>query len=129
MRQSNLFYEDENDELKPEFGVKPKVSISESIRNVTWHEKVEPEITKRQQEIYEIILNHPEGISSRGIEEIIHRELHCFSGRLTELANPKGYDKRPYHSPPLIEECGVDYHPDDEGRMTPYTKYRVRSAL
>ena len=105
-------------------------NISEFVRDSTF-ESIKPELAERQLEILKIILLYPAGgISSRGISKHLdNRPLNTFSGRLTELANPKGYDKPPYHNPPLIEPCGVEQYPDFEGRMRSYTKYRVRRSF
>jgi len=135
MPQSKLFESIESEELESRFD--SHFPISESVRNVTYHEQIEPELAERQQIVYEIVLaNSPEGISSPGIaKEMKERfemdstpDIHIFSGRLTELTNPKG-KPHPYCNPPLIEVCGVEQHPDFKGRIRNYTKYRIRRAL
>lgn len=94
----------------------------EAVRNATYHNVVEPNITRRQMEVYEIIISNP-GITSKGISRILDKPLHTFSGRLSELANPKRYDKPPYHNPPLIVAHGVEYEYDYENKSQPYSKY------
>jgi len=111
------------------YGEEEKLSqsgiVSESVRNQQFYDIAE-ELPDRQQMIFEIILEHsPKGISSMGIHRLTKKPLHTFSGRLSELANPKGKEKVPYCNPPLIEACGVEIYPDHDGRMRRYTKYRV----
>ena len=99
--------------------------VAESVRNSTFND-IADELPERQQEIFDIILKHsPTGISSMGIKIETGKPLHTFSGRLSELANPKLKEKPPYCLPPLIEPCGVAIHKDHTGRMRKYTKYRV----
>ena len=97
------------------------LSISESVRNATFN-NIQHDLPRRRQEIYEIILMHPEGICSRAIsEKHLHgKRIHTFSGRISELYN-KDFK---YGSQQFIEPCGVEYYPDDEGKMQPYTKWR-----
>lgn len=103
----------------------PGVSVGEAVRNSTFDD-IKGDLGDRQQEIFEIILNHsPDGISSMGIHEETGKPLHTFSGRITELANPKLKDTGAYCIPPLIEACGVEIRPDHDGKMRKYTKYRV----
>ena len=99
--------------------------VAESVRNTTYYDIID-ELPDRQQEIFEIVLKHsPEGISSMGIYLETGKPLNTFSGRLSELANPKLKEKPPYCLPPLIEPCGVSIHKDHNGKMRRYTKYRV----
>lgn len=101
------------------------VSVGEAVRNTTFYDILE-ELPDRQQEIYEIILKHsPDGISSIRIQDETGKPLHTFSGRISELANTKRKEKLPYCNPPLIVACGIDIHPDHNGRMRKYTKYKV----
>ena len=94
-------------------------SISESVRNATF-KRIQPDLPRRRQEVFEIIIVNP-GITGRGIEGILHRNHHTFSGRISELYNKNGkYGDKQY-----IEPCGVDYFPDAEGKMQPFTKWRV----
>lgn len=106
-----------------EADLEPGFSISESVRNATF-KSIKHDLPRRRQEIYEIILMHPEGICSRAISEehLNGKRIHTFSGRISELFN-KDYK---YGSQQLIEPCGVSYYPDDEGHMQPYTKWRPK---
>lgn len=107
------FSEDEN---KP----KPDLSISESVRNATFR-RIQPDLPRRRQKIFEIIIANPDGITAREIEEILHRKHHTFSGRISELYNKDGkYGDKQY-----IKPCGVEYYPDEEGKMQPFTKWRA----
>ena len=98
------------------------ISVSESVRNATF-QKIKHDLPRRRKQIYEIILMHPEGISSRGISEIHlnNKRIHTFSGRISELYN-KNFKYGPKQ---FIEPCGVEYYPDDDGSMQPYTKWRA----
>ena len=100
----------------------PDISISESVRNATFR-NIQHDLPRRRKEIYEIILMHPEGISSRGIskQHLKGKRIHTFSGRISELYN-KNFK---YGDKQFIEPCGVEYYPDDEGNMQPYTKWRA----
>ena len=118
MQQQRLFDEHDADAFENQ----PGISISESVRNATFR-NIKPDLPRRRQEIYEIILLHPEGICSRKIsEEHLHgKRIHTFSGRISELYNRT----LKYGTQQLIEPCGVSYYPDDDGRMQPYTKWRT----
>ena len=97
---------------------------SEDIRNEQYKEIIK-DINRRQMEVYWEIYKHPGGIATKKIAKILRRSLHGISGRLTELSNPKGYDKKPYCNPPLIEKCGNELLPNDLGQMTKYSKFKV----
>lgn len=114
--QKVLFEYDKKEQLKPEFT--EKISISESVRNATY-QMIKPDLPRRRQEIFAVIIANP-GITARKIEGIVHRRHHTFSGRISELYNKNGkYGDKQY-----IEPCGVEYYPDDEGKMQPFTKWR-----
>lgn len=113
---------------------KPIFNVSEANRNATYHNVVEPTLADRQREIFEIvIIAGIKGISSKGIQQELEKRkdrpvgLNEFSGRLAEMANPKGYDKRPYCNPPIIEVCGIDPNFNNNNCSQSYTIYRVRS--
>ena len=100
---------------------KSHFNISESVRNATFN-SIFDELPQRRQEIFEIILNHPDGITAHEIEEILDRKHHTFSGRITELYNKNGkYGDKQY-----IEPCGVDYCPSVDGKMRAFTRWRVK---
>lgn len=111
-------------------------NVGEAVRNVTFHGVVEPDLGRRQQEVYEIVLAaYPGGVTTRDIQNELSKkynrrvELHEFSGRLTELANPKGYDDdkhSQYCNPPLIAACSSESVGfDNAGRSRFYTSYRA----
>lgn len=101
---------------------KPRFSVSESVRNATF-ESIVDELPQRRQEIFEVILAHPNGITAYEIKKILHRSHNSFSGRITELYNKDGK----YGDYQFIEPCGVDYCPSVDGKMRAFTIWRVRS--
>jgi len=112
------------------------VNIGEAVRNVTFYEKVVPNLGERQQMVFEIILAAGDkGISTKDIQRKLserfghHIDLNFFSGRLTELCNPKRYIKKPYCNPPLIERIEPDMGYDCNGHSHFYNRYRVRWSI
>ena len=114
MQKQLIDYEEESIQPKQDF------SISESVRNATYR-MIQPDLPRRRQEVFEVIITRPDGITAREIEGILHRKHHTFSGRISELYNKNGK----YGDKQFIEPCGVEYYPDDEGKMQPFTKWRV----
>lgn len=106
-----------------DFGV-TDVDSGEVIRD-DQYKKILKDISKRQMEVYWEVFKHPSGVSTKEVALILRRSLHSLSGRFTELSNPKGYDKRPYCNPPLIEFVGRKVLPNEIGEMTGYSVYRV----
>ena len=103
--------------------------IGESVRNSTF-DSIRDELPDRQKEIFDVVLQHsPKGISTKAISNLTGKPMHTFSGRISEMANPKMKQKHPYWWPPLIVPCGVDILEDYNGKMRTYTKYRVAGEV
>ena len=117
LEEFNVGYPDEQD----------IVPISEQIRNEQF-DSIKDTLGDRQWKIFQVILeHHPKGICSWEIRSVLKIPLNTFSGRLTEMHNPKRKTKRPYCNPPVIEPLtNPCLHPNTYGEMTKYTKYRVR---
>lgn len=56
-----------------------------SIQN--FKELVKPKLKESQQEIYDIIAKHPNGINSLDLAKILNKERHKFSGRISEMVD------------------------------------------
>lgn len=98
--------------------------ISESSRNQAFKTVLE-DLCDRQRIIYELILEHPDGISTWDIERITGKKSHTWSGRITEMANPKGYtDRKSYFFPPIIVAVGKEKHVSN-GKNMGYTIYKA----
>jgi len=107
MKQTNLFYENENEELKPEF------EIGKAVRNATYHQ-IKPELPEKRQRVFEVILVHPKGITNKQIALELKWPINCVTGRVSELREAG-----------FIKADGVKYLPDHEGRMHPNTLWRA----
>jgi len=102
------------------------IPISEQVRNNQF-DKIKDTLGGRQWKIFQVIMQHPEGICSWEIRRTLKIPLNTFSGRLTEMNNPRLKTKRPYCFPPVIEPLEEKcLHPNTYGEITEYTKYRVR---
>jgi hypothetical protein len=55
------------------------------ISQVNYKELILPKLSESQKEIYDIILKYPKGINSLELSNILGKERHKFSGRLSEL--------------------------------------------
>jgi predicted transcriptional regulator len=72
---------------------------------------VKPTLTKRQEQVYEVIKNNP-GITLREIAEKLSSFSHVLSGRIGELKSKS-----------KIKESGVKYF---EGSKQPHTKWEAQ---
>ena len=110
---------------------KEVLTPGEENRNNQYKEILK-DINTRQMEVYWEVFKHPDGISTKEVALNLRRSLHGISGRFTELSNPKGYDRRPYCNPPLIEPVINDdgsvkkkIMPNELGQMTSYLVFRA----
>jgi len=107
MLQSKLFYEEGINELKPEF------EVSEAVRNATYN-MIKPDLPECRQRVYEIILQHPEGICNKQIALEWGVPINSVTGRVTELRQTG-----------FVTSCGTKDIPDHRGRMHPNTLWRA----
>lgn len=111
MPQSKLFESIESDE--PESRFDSDFSISESVRNATYN-MIKPHLPECRQRVYEIILQHPEGICNKQIAIEWGVPINSVTGRVTELREEG-----------LVGACGTKAIPDHRGRMHPNTLWRA----
>ena len=110
--QSKLFEED-YDSQEPKLIVNNNFPISESVRNATYN-IIKPHLPECRQRVYEIILQHPEGISNKQIAIEWGVPINSVTGRVTELRQAD-----------LVDACGTKPVPDYGGRMHPNTLWRA----
>lgn len=107
MPQSKLFDSIESDELEPMF------EVSKAVRNATY-QMIKPHLPECRQRVYEIILQHPEGICNKQIAVEWGVPINSVTGRVTELREVG-----------LVIACGTKAVPDHRGRMHPNTLWRA----
>ena len=82
--------------------------IGTSVRNATY-QMIKPDLPDKRQRVYEIILQHPEGVTRKQIAKALGWPINCVTGRVTELRDKEG----------LIRESGTTSAPCYDGRMYP----------
>jgi len=107
MQQSKLFDNIESDELESMF------EVGKAVRNATY-QIIKPHLCETRQRVYEIILQHPEGICNKQIALEWGVPINCVTGRVTELRKEG-----------LVDACGTKAIPDHRGRMHPNTLWRA----
>ena len=55
------------------------------ISQTNYTELILPKLSESQKEVYEIIKKYPKGINSLELSNILGKERHKFSGRLSDL--------------------------------------------
>lgn len=99
--QQKLFDEYDDDVLE-------KVNIGEAVRNATYN-MIKPNLPEKRQRVYEVILQHPSGITRKEIAKILGWPINCVTGRVTELRDQER----------LIVEEGTTPTPCYDGRVYP----------
>lgn len=94
-----------------------KIPIGESVRNATY-QIIKPDLPEKRQRVYEIILAHPKGITSKDIAKALKWPINCITGRVSELRDKEQ----------LIEAVGIQSMPDYEGKMHPNTIWRAKTV-
>jgi hypothetical protein len=56
-----------------------------TISRINYYELILPTLSETQLKLYEIIKKHPKGITSYDLIQILGKEHHKFSGRLSDL--------------------------------------------
>jgi len=79
--------------------------IGTSVR----YQMIKPDLPEKRQRVYEVILQHPEGITRKQIAKALGWPINCVTGRVTELRDQEG----------LIREAGTTSAPCYDGRMYP----------
>lgn len=97
--QKVLFEYDEKEVLQPQF------SISESVRNASYH-NIKPRIGHEQQMVYTILLQHPEGLTDHEIASLTGLSLSSVNGRRNELMHQR-----------LVKLAGIATYDDENGTL------------
>ena len=84
------------------------VNIGKAVRNATYS-MIKPGLPEKRMRVYEVILQHPEGITRKEIARILRWPINCVTGRVTELRDKHG----------LIVETNTVPSPCYDGRMYP----------
>lgn len=87
---------------------KKGVNIGRAVRNAAYS-MIQPDLPDKRQRVYEIILQHPEGITRKQIAKALGWPINCVTGRVTELRDNEH----------LIIEAGTEPTPCYDGRMYP----------
>lgn len=112
VQQSKLFHEDY--EKEPVNGdLKPNFEISEANRNATY-QMIKLHLPESRRRVYEIIVQHPEGICNKDIAFELGVPINCVTGRVKELREEG-----------LVIASGTKPRPDYKGRMHPNTLWRA----
>lgn len=112
MSQSKLFEED-YDSNDSKLIINADFSIGKAVRNATYN-LIRPHLCETRQRVYEIILQHPEGICNKIIALELGWPINSVTGRVTELCQAE-----------LVVPCGTKAVPDHRGRMHPNTLWRA----
>lgn len=112
MSQSKLFEED-YDNNEPKLIINADFPIGKAVRNATY-QMIKPHLCETRQRVYEIILQHPEGICNKTIALELGWPINSVTGRVTELREAG-----------LVGSCGTKAVPDHRGRMHPNTLWRA----
>lgn len=107
MPQRKLFESIESDELESMF------DVGKAVRNATYN-MIKPHLPECRQRVYEIILQHPEGICNKQIALEWGVPINSVTGRVRELCQAE-----------LVVACGTKAVPDHRGRMHPNTLWRA----
>ena len=100
-----------DDEIDP-FDRQP-VNVSEAVRNATFH-MIQEELPQNRRLVYERILQFPDGIPNKTLAKELGWPINCVTPRVKELTDMG-----------LVEDCGIAYLPDHNGRLHPNTLRRV----
>ena len=84
-----------------------KVNIGKATRNATYS-MIKPDLPEKRQRVYEVILQHPQGVTRKQIAGELGWPINCVTGRVTELRD-SGF----------IIEDGTESAPCYDGRMYP----------
>jgi len=82
----------------------PDMEIGKAVRNATYH-MIKPKLPECRRKVYEVILMHPEGITRRGIADVLGwRDRSSVCGRVKELLDAH-----------LVKMDGIKYEPNHDG--------------
>jgi len=110
--QSKLF--DEDYEKEPINGkLVANFEISEASRNATY-QMIKPDLPESRRRVFEIILQHPDGICNKQIALELGVPINCVTGRVKELRELG-----------MVVANGTKPVPDYKGRMHPNTLWRA----
>ena len=86
-------------------------------RNATYS-LIQQDLPDRRARIFEIILKHPNGVTSKEIAKELGWTINCVTGRISELRDKEG----------LICKVGTKLLPSHDGKMYPNSLWGIPSV-